>query len=258
MSEFYDEHFATIVRRQSPEYLAQVKDFLQGILGARPGFRILDQGCGIGQISRTLAQAGFDVLGCDFNADYIQEARQHGSEQANLKLNFVCADAREFSADPVVDAVISWHTSFGHYSADAEQVAILKSAYRSLKAGGHLILDYPNFYATLRQFEPVFVQTYPFEQAQLEVRRHSQIDAAQGLLHQRWEFLYPEGRQAERQAAIKIYLPHELISLIQQAGFRLLRLYGSIDPDPGRRGFDVLSRRCILQAQKPEDLDAFN
>ena len=88
----------------------------------------------------------------------------------------------------------------------------------------------------------------------IKVKRHSQIDAAKGLLHQRWEFIYPDGLQAERQAALKIYLPHELIALLNQAGFNLLTLYGNLEA----QAFELQSQRCILHAQKQEFCDAIN
>lgn len=45
---------------------------------------VLDLGCGKGDISCTLAASGFDVMGCDADAEGVRIATQRGSQAARL------------------------------------------------------------------------------------------------------------------------------------------------------------------------------
>ncbi|PKL76541.1 MAG: hypothetical protein CVV27_09745 [Candidatus Melainabacteria bacterium HGW-Melainabacteria-1] len=241
--DFYDQHFALLARSQSTEQLQQIIDFVLARLALAPGSGLLDQGCGIGRISHLLANAGLQVTGVDINSEYIREAR---ANTADLPLRYVCADARDFVCEPALEAVLSWHTSFGHFTRAADNQAMLARAYDSLLPGGRLLLDYPNFYQTLINFQSVLVQSYTTEAGLVRVMRHSRIDPGAGLLHQDWEFIYPDGERALRHAPLSIYLPHQLEQMLQNAGFILTNVYGSVAGEP----FELDSPRWIVLAHK--------
>ena len=185
-----------------------------------------------------------DVHGATPGDERIDEARERCRRQPGLR--FVCADARSFVARPAVDAVISWHTSFGFSAEDRDQRLMLTAFYRSLRPGGRLLLDYPNFYHTLAHFEPVFRQHWPSPGGEVEVWRHSEILPAEGLLQQRWCFRFPNGEQAERSAPLRIYLPDRLAALLAEAGFALETVYGSATGEP----FALASPRWIGVARR--------
>lgn len=245
MKAFYDEHFALLMRGQDSAYHARVRDFVLRVLELAPGARIIDLGCGIGRISQALAYAGLEVIGVDRQPEYIHEASQIGPAS---RLRFVCADAREFVAVPAADAVLSWHTSFGQHASDADNLQILRSAWRSLRPGGSLLLDFANFYRTLMVFQPVFVQHFATPAGDVEVQRHSEILPEAGLLRQSWEFIYADGRRARREGSLKIYLPDRLAALLEAAGFEVLRAFGDLDATP----FALGHSRWIAHARRPE------
>lgn len=244
MQDFYDRHFAAIVRSQDPAQIARNRDFILGSLEAGPGSRILDIGCGIGQYARALAQAGHELIGVDLNAAYIAEAERMSS---GLSVSFHCADARSFVATPPVDAAICWHSSFGHFEADSDNLALLRAAWASLAPGGRLLLDYANFYRTLIKYQPSFIQPFTTFMGELRVERRSRIDPAAGLLIQDWEYRYANGERALRTGSLRIYLPDRLEALLAQAGFELLRVFG----DTSGAAFSVDSPRWIGLARRP-------
>ena len=247
MKGFYDQHFALLARGQDPAHLRRVRDFIARVLGLRPGQRVLDQGCGIGQISRVLADAGCETIGVDQIPEYIAEARQ---QAVGLPAEFVCADAGEFVCQPPADAVISWHTSFGHAAQDSDNLRLLQAAWCSLKPGGSLLLDFPNFYHTLMHFQASFEQRFVTPEGEVRVVRHSRIEPAAGLLHQEWEFFYPGGEHggesARRQGSLRIYLPDQLQQLLAQAGFEPVACYGNLQGE----SFALEHPRWICHARK--------
>jgi len=109
-------------------------------VAARPGARVLDIGCGTGNVSLTCAARGADVVGIDINAGMLEVARGKPSPSFG-SVDFVEAGAAEIedhfqaaSFDSVVSCL-----AFSEMSAD-ERVYALRSARRVLVPGGRLVI----------------------------------------------------------------------------------------------------------------------
>jgi SAM-dependent methyltransferase len=76
-------------------------------LGIAPGAKLLDVGCGAGQLSLIAARAGVNVTGCDIATTSLQQARARASaEGLNIKFEEGDAEALPY-ADAQFDAVVS-------------------------------------------------------------------------------------------------------------------------------------------------------
>src|SRR5260370_21729958 len=75
---------------------------LVALLAAQRGERILDLGCGSGQLTQAISESGARVTGLDNSASMIDRARHEYPD-----LSFVLADAKDFSFDEPFDAVFS-------------------------------------------------------------------------------------------------------------------------------------------------------
>ena len=72
-----------------------------------PGTRLLDVGCGAGQLALIAARAGARVTGCDIATNWIEKARTRASAEG-LAINFEEGDAESLPyADAQFDAVVS-------------------------------------------------------------------------------------------------------------------------------------------------------
>lgn len=72
-----------------------------------PGTRLLDVGCGAGQLALIAARAGARVTGCDIATNWIDKARTRASAEG-LAINFEEGDAESLPyADGQFDAVVS-------------------------------------------------------------------------------------------------------------------------------------------------------
>lgn len=89
---------------------------LVALLGPKPGERILDLGCGTGDLSSEIAVAGAAVLGVDASAEMIEAARVKYPD-----LSFTVDDARAFRPDEHFDAVFS--NAALHWIKEADEVA---------------------------------------------------------------------------------------------------------------------------------------
>lgn len=100
-----------------------------------PNFRLLDIGCGAGNMIHHLSQFGA-VNGLEIDARPVKVARQRGYtvEQYDATKPMPFAEA-SFDAITALDVI----------EHNEDDIAILKDSHRALKPGGHLIITVPAF-----------------------------------------------------------------------------------------------------------------
>jgi trans-aconitate methyltransferase len=103
------------------------------LLAPRPGERVLDLGCGTGDLTLQLAERGARVVGLDASADMIGEARRK-----HPSLELVVGDGQELSYEAEFDAVFSNATL--HWLPRAEDVA--RGVARALRPGGRFVAEF--------------------------------------------------------------------------------------------------------------------
>jgi len=102
------------------------------LLAPQAGERILDLGCGSGQLTAKIAETGASVIGLDFSSDMITQAR------ANYPgIEFVQGDASDFHCGEQFDAVFS--NAALHWVKNQEGVA--RSVSSVLKPGGRFVVE---------------------------------------------------------------------------------------------------------------------
>src|SRR5215468_3862663 len=76
-------------------------------LGVAPGTRLLDVGCGAGQLALIAARAGVQVVGCDIAVNWLEKARSRAAAEG-LEITFEEGDAESLPyADAQFDVVTS-------------------------------------------------------------------------------------------------------------------------------------------------------
>lgn len=100
----------------------------------KPG-RLLDVGCGKGELGELLLRHGWEVVGIDPSPDACRLARAHGIDARVGNLGTVALDLDTF------DAVLFSH-SLEHVS---DPVGDLRLAARTLRPDGMLVVSVPNF-----------------------------------------------------------------------------------------------------------------
>lgn len=123
-SATYDRDFAFVAA-----YGVELLDWLK----PQADERILDLGCGTGELTARIVESGATVIGLDADAAMIEAARARLGESVELRV----ADAHDFSVDEPVDAVVSnaalhWMTS---------QVEVLGCVSDALRTGGRFVAE---------------------------------------------------------------------------------------------------------------------
>ena len=91
------------------------------------------------------------------------------------------------------------------------------------------------------------MERYATPAGELVVTRESRVDLPRGLLVQRWRYRRPDGEGAVRDGHTRLYQPRDLQALLEAAGFRDVRLFGSSAGEP----LELDSPRCICVATRP-------
>lgn len=118
--------------RQQHAFVFGYGEAVVELLTPQPGERILDLGCGTGELTAHIAAAGAEVVGIDLSPAMIGSARA-----AHPGLRFEVADAADFRFDQPFDAIFS--NAALHWVRDAEGAAACMS--RALRSGGRLVIE---------------------------------------------------------------------------------------------------------------------
>ena len=131
-------------------YVWQFGESLLELLAPQPRERILDLGCGTGQLTAEIAASGADVVGLDSSTEMLGQARQNYP-----KLKFMLADATTFRLEEPMDAVFS--NAALHWVKNGE--AAVQSIAAALRPGGRFVAEFGgrgNIASILRALETVF------------------------------------------------------------------------------------------------------
>jgi trans-aconitate 2-methyltransferase len=114
-------------------FVWQYGEQLIELLAPQPGERILDLGCGTGQLTQQLAIAGATVMGIDASASMIEQAAQQYPD-----IPFAVADARAFQVEQPFDAVFS--NAALHWIQQPD--AVIRCIAQALQPGGRLVAEF--------------------------------------------------------------------------------------------------------------------
>ena len=99
---------------------------------------VCDLGCGTGQITRRLKNAGYDMIGIDVSYDMLMEAMTAEDSEGIL---YLCQDMREFELYGTVGAVVSLCDSINYLRDYDELLTVCKLANNYLDPKGLFIFD---------------------------------------------------------------------------------------------------------------------
>ena len=207
---------------------------------------IFDQCCGVGRVAIPLATRGMRVIGVDQSEPYIELARAAAARQ-HADARFFVGDAFAWTPPEPCDAGFNWFTSFGYHADDTMNIQMLEAAHRSIRPGGRFVLEYLATPGMLRRFRSSSVHRPRGAAADgLLILDEPTIDFRAGVVVSTWTFLHRDGRREERRVQTRLFMPHELIRLFEQAGFRVVEL---LDGDTGE-ALELGSRRMAVIGER--------
>jgi trans-aconitate methyltransferase len=113
-------------------FVWQLRQGILELLEPQKNERILDVGCGTGQLTHKIAESGAQVTGLDSSPDMIGQARQNYPA-----IKFVLGDAAAMQFAEEFDAAFS--NAALHWMLNPEAVA--HAMFRALRSGGRLVAE---------------------------------------------------------------------------------------------------------------------
>lgn len=218
---FSEERF-----RIAPEQIEKVI----ALTGIESG-TVLDLCCGPGRHSIELAKRGFAVTAVDRTLFLLNKAKASAA-RANLNIEFIESDMREFVRPGTFNLILNMFTSFGYFDNKGEDLNVLSNMYESLQPGGVLLLDVMGKEVMARRIQPITVMEGTDA---MIIERHEIFDDWSRL---RNEWIVIKGESVK---SVKfhhtVYSGQELRSLLEQAGFEDVKLFGDLDGN--EYGFDA-------------------
>lgn len=132
----HNEAYAGVLEEWDPAFYAKYTDVLWP---GRAGGRVLDVGCGAGQVVRALVAAGIETHGVDVSEPNIARARRHSS-------NCQMYDGRRL---PYPDGHFASVGALNVLEHVEEPEAFLAELVRVAEPGGRIVVSSPNFLRVL-------------------------------------------------------------------------------------------------------------
>jgi SAM-dependent methyltransferase len=217
---------------------------------ARFGQPALDLGCGVGRLLLPLLRAGLDVDGCDVSGDMLRHCRDKAAAQG-LQPRLYQQPMHTLDL-PRKYGTIFICASFNLAGNREHGLATLRRCLAHLQDGGALLLDIDAEYAWhegWEKWEPARRKTLP-EPWPKEKTRRIAADGSEYIEQQRMLTVNPLEQSMVRQVRIEkwvsgklvssqeytqhrtMYLPNEVLLMLQVAGFREISMRDAYNDEP--------------------------
>jgi len=230
----------------------------------RFGQPVLDLGCGVGRLLLPILSAGVDIDGCDNSGDMLRHCRDKAATQG-LEPHLYQQPMHIFELPRKYRTIIIC-ASFNLSGGRENGLATLQRCFAHLQDGGALILDIDAEYTWhegWEKWEPARRKTLP-EPWPEEGKRWIASDGSEYIERQRMVSVDPLEQRMVRQARIEkwvsgkligsqeysqhraLYLPNEVLLMLQVAGFRRITVRGDYSDEVATPD----SEELVFTAQK--------
>jgi glycine/sarcosine N-methyltransferase len=234
IAEWYDFIF--------PDDPVQVR-FIRGRFKPEEG-RILDIGCGTGNLAVALGGEGYEVTGIDLDAEMIRLARvkAEGREGVMFSAGNMLDLVRPFGSE-VFGCVICSGNTLVHLNTMEDVSAFIRQVHAVLKKGGRFLLQILNYDHVLdhgvRQLPLIENEKVRFERAYAS-------DESTGLLKFRTVLTVKNARRTiENEVSLLPIRKTQLDVILRESGFKDLEWFGDFSGNPvGDTSLPLICAAC--------------
>lgn len=205
-------------------------------LGIPKGVKVLDLACGKGRHSITLNELGYDVLGVDLSPNSIETAKKHVRDG----LSFDVHDMRKRIDGQKFSAIFNLFTSFGYFSDEADNLAVLTSAHQMLEENGLLLIDFMNVKKVIQEMKAE--ETKTVDNIDFHISKYCDMQH----IYKEIKF-EDQGQKFKFTERVQILPLSKFEALLEHAEFKILRTFGDFNLSAFNENE---SDRLIILAQK--------
>lgn len=238
--EFWEAFREFVFPPEKVEEAAEQVDRLLGLLDLEPGAAVLDVPCGVGRHAVEFADRGFQVTAVDATATYLETARERARD-ADVEVEFVHGDMREFRRVESFDAVVNLYTSFGYFEDRADDERVARNVYESLTPGGTLVVSLTSKEVLAGTFRE---RTWDERDGAYVLQEHA-VEDDWSWMENRW-IVVADGEVREFTVSHRLYSAFELSELLERVGFGDVTAYGDLEGSD----YDEDAERLVVVARK--------
>jgi len=237
--KFFDEPYGKAILESFEERASEEVNFIEDVLSLPKNAKILDLCCGLGRHSIELAKRGYKVTGVDVTSQYLKTARAKAKEKG-VKIDFIEGEMRNISFYEEFDAAINMFTSFGFFEEDKDNLKVFLNVSNALKPEGKFLIDIVNRDWIIRNYrERDWRETD--EGLVLEVRK---FDLSRSINYAK-QIIIRGKKRIEKDVPLRMYSFHELKSMLESVGLKVIASYGSFKKD--ELTFDSMIMKIVSQ-----------
>jgi trans-aconitate 2-methyltransferase len=126
-------HWNTDLYKDKHHFVFKYGEDLVSLLDPKPGEKILDLGCGTGELTEVIAQKGAEAIGLDYSIQMIVQARK-----SFPALNFIQENGLHYDSPQSFDAIFS--NAVLHWITPPE--LMVERIAQNLKKGGRFVAEF--------------------------------------------------------------------------------------------------------------------
>jgi SAM-dependent methyltransferase len=211
------------------------------LLAIDPPAAILDLACGPGRHLLELARRGYRVTGLDSTRAFLEIAQSLAAGEG-LDVELVHDDMRQFRREDGFEAALSMATSFGYFHDPDDDLRVLVNLRDSLHPEAALLMELMGKEVVARTLKG---RDWREEEGLLLLTEQS-IRDEWTWVDNRLIFVASEGNaRQEFVLSHRLYSAAELVSLLTQAGFSSVAIFGDLAGTP----YDESAERLVAVAR---------
>ncbi len=228
-AEVYDQLMDNVDYDRWADYYVR----LLSIYGIRDG-KICECACGTGSLTIPLYRSGFHITGVDLSREMLWQAAQKARKQG-IAIPFVQQDMKALNLHRPMDAVLATCDGVNYLITEEDLRSFLRSAYRAIRPGGALVFDVSTPHKLRDQLCTGLICedreniTYIWQNRWHEKTATVGMDLCFFLKEKDGRYRRMEEHQKQR-----AWDAGELKSMLLQAGFRGVCVYGNFTVNPAR------------------------
>ena len=214
--------------RTDEEAFEQIKDMVALIKPDMDG-PTLDLCCGAGRHLKALRRLGMKKLtGLDLSQELLSVAESELNNGSGEIVEIIQGDMRKIPRNNYFANIFSLFTSFGYFTDDTENAAVIDGIYSALKDGGKFLMDYLNREYVIAHLVPENI--VEFNGYTAHNIRWITLDGKR--VEKKTVVTMDNGEKHLFNESVRMYTETEMVSMCKKAGFREINVYGTAKADP--------------------------
>lgn len=197
------------------------------------GKRVLDLGCGTGNITIPLSEKGYELTGVDLSEEMLSIADSKAFE-LNKNIKWISGDMVEIQYPSKYDAIIACCDSVNYIVDDKDLLQMFKNAYKGLNIGGVFTFDIHSYYKINELYKD---EIFTYTSDEISYIWENNYDEATEIIEYYLNFFIKNTHdqsytRAEELHYQRAYKSESIVDMLVEAGFTIVDCFNFNTFDP--------------------------